>query len=73
VATFRRRQFVTGYTEVEVEAGSIEEAVELFETSKDIGVVTIQGVADTFYCRDDRDITEEFVEVRSSYSHRKKS
>jgi len=64
MATYRKRQFVSGYLELEVEAGSIEEAARKFATVEDIGAFTPQGFGDTYYAMDGEggvsyDLTEE--------------
>jgi hypothetical protein len=64
MAKFRKRQFVSGYIDLEVEAGTIAEAIEKFDNHPDIGAFTPQGFADTYYARDEEDITDELSEER---------
>jgi hypothetical protein len=65
MAKYRKRQFVSGYIDLEVEASSIEDAAKKFAKAEDIGAFTPQGFADTYYSMDapdgscSYDVTEE--------------
>jgi hypothetical protein len=52
VAKYRKRQFISGYVDLEIEANSIEEAAQKFAASEDFGAFTPQGFGDTYYSMD---------------------